>query len=94
MKAYIRIARTPLPTFIDTRVSICIILEDFAKKLRLKIEANDGTKVAPLGGESKIKIIGFISNTSIAVQNLRMSELLYIIGGTESVVILGIDWMD
>ncbi len=34
--------------------SVCIILEDLAKKLRLKIEANDETKVVPLEGESKM----------------------------------------
>ena len=94
MKAYIRIAETSLPIFIDTRVSVCIISEDLAKKLRLKIEANDEIKVAPLEGKSKIKIIGLIPNALIAVQNLCTLGPLYVMGGTESVVILETDWMD
>src|SRR6266498_1127960 len=94
LKAYIRIAGMPLPTLIDTEASVCVISEDLAKKLRLKIELNDGTKVTPLGGGSKVKIIGLISNASIAVQNLRTLGSLYVIGGTESVVILETDWMD
>jgi len=57
----------------------------------LKIEANDETKVAPLGGRSKIKVIGLIPNISIAIQNLRTLGLLYVMGGTELVVILGTD---
>ncbi len=73
---------------------ICVISEDLNKKFKLKIEVNDGIKVASLGGENKIKVIGLISNTFIAVQNLHTSELLYIIGETELVIILKTDWMD
>ncbi len=91
LKAYIRIAGTPLPTLIDIRASVCVISEDLAKKLRLRIEPNDGTKVASLGGGSKIKVIGLILNAPIAVQNLRTLGPLYVMGGTESVVILGTD---
>src|SRR6266498_3608405 len=94
LKAYIRIAGTPLPTLIDIGASICVISEDLVKKLRLRIEPNDGTKVVPLGGESKVKVIGLILNAPIAVQNLRTPGPLYVIGGTESVVILGTDWID
>jgi len=94
LKAYIRIAETSLPTLIDTGASVCIILEDFIKKLRLKIEANDRIKIAPLGGESKVKVISLIFNVPIAVQNLCILELLYVMRGTESVVILGTDWID
>ena len=94
LKAYIRIAGTPLSTLIDTEASVCVISEDLAKKLRLRIEPNDGTKVAPLGGGSKVKVIGLIPNAPIAVQNLHTPGPLYVMGGTESVVILGTDWMD
>src|SRR6266498_4500087 len=94
LKAYIKIAGTPLSTLIDTRALVYVISEDLAKKLRLRIEPNDGIKVAPLGGGSKVKVIGLIPNAPIAVQNLRISGLLYVIEGTESVVILGTDWID
>ncbi len=67
LKVYIRIAGTPLPILIDTGASVCVISKDLAKKLRLRIEPNDGTKVAPLGGGSKVKVIGLISNAPIAV---------------------------
>src|SRR6266498_3142815 len=94
LKAYIRIAGTLLPTLIDTGTSVCVISEDLAKKLRLRIKPNDRTKVAPLGGGSKIKVIGLIPNAPIAVQNLRTLGPLYVMGGTESVIILDTDWMD
>src|SRR6266540_291043 len=94
LKAYIRIAGIPLPTLIDIRASVCVISEDLTKKLRLKIEANNGIKVASLEGESKVKVIGFISNMPIAVQNLCTPGPLYVMGETESVVILRTDWMD
>ncbi len=83
-----------MPTLIDTGTSVCVISEDLAKKLRLRIKLNDGTKVAPLGGGSKVKVIGLIPNAPIAVQNLHTPGPLYVMGGTESVVILGTDWMD
>src|SRR6266498_2409386 len=94
LKAYIRIAGMSLPTLIDTGASVCVISEDLAKKLRLRIEPNNRTKVAPLGGGSKVKVISLIPNAPIAVQNFRTPGPLYVIGGTESVVILGTDWMD
>ncbi len=59
-----------LPILINIGASVCIILEDLAKKLKLKVEANDGTKVASLGRENKVKIISLISNALIIVQNL------------------------
>jgi len=91
LKAYIRIAETSLSTLIDIGVSVYVISEDLIKKLRLKIEANDGIKIASLGGRSKVRVIGFISNALIAMQNLCMLGLLYVIRDTESVVILGTD---
>ncbi len=83
-----------MPTLIDIGASVCVISEDLAKKLRLRIEPNDGTKIVSLRGGSKVKVIGLIPNVPIAVQNLCTSGPLYVMGGTESVVILGTDWMD
>jgi len=48
-------------------VSVYVILKNLAEKLRLKIEANDGTKVILLKEKSKVKVIGLIPNTLIAV---------------------------
>ncbi len=76
---------------IDIKTSVCIISEDFAKKLKLKIEANDRIKVASLRRESKVKVIDLIPNVPIAIQNLRMPGLLYVIEEMELVVILGTD---
>src|SRR6266540_4297409 len=94
LKAYIRIAGTSLLMLIDTGASVYVISKDLAKKLRLRIEPNNRTKVAPLGGGSKVKVIGLIPNALIAVQNFRTPGPLYVMGGTKSVVILGTDWMD
>ena len=91
MKAYIRIVGTFLPTLINIRALVCVISEDFVRKLRLKIEANDRIKVALLERESKIKIIGLIPNMLIAIQKLYTLGLLYVIRETESVIILETD---
>ena len=84
----------PLPTLIDIGASVCVISEDLAKKLRLRVEPNDGTKVASLEGGSKVKVIGLILNAPIAIQNLHTPGPLYVMEGIESVVILGTDWMN
>ncbi len=94
LKAYIRIAETHLSTLINIEVSVYIILKDFTKKFKLKIKANDRIKVALLKGKSKVKVIGLIPNAPITVQNPCTLELLYVIKGTESVVIFGINWID
>jgi len=94
LKTFIKIAEITLPILIDIKASVCIISEDFAKKLKLKIKANNGMKVALLREKSKVKVIDLIFNTSIAVQNLHIPRPLYVMGEIELVVILGIDWMD
>ena len=75
-------------------VSVCVISEDFIKKLRLKIETNNETKVALLERRSKVKVIDLILNILIAVQNLCTSGSLYVMRETESVIILKTDWID
>jgi len=60
----------------------------------LKIEANDGIKVVLLKRRSKVKVIGLISNISIAVQSLHTSRFLYVMKGIELMIILETDWMD
>ena len=94
MKTYIKIAGILLLTLIDTGTLIYVISEDLVKKLRLKIKVNDRIKVAPLEGGSKIRIIGFIPNVLIAIQNFYIPGLLYVMERTELVIILGTDWMD
>jgi len=81
-----------LSTLIDTRALIYVIFENLVRKFKLKIETNNGIKVVPLEGKSKIKVIDLIFNASIIIQNLYMLESLYVIGGTESVVIL--EWIN
>ncbi len=81
-----------LSTLIDTRAFIYVIFENLVRKFKLKIETNNGIKVVPLEGKSKIKVIDLIFNASIIIQNLYMLESLYVIGGTESVVIL--EWIN
>ncbi len=94
LKIYIKIAGTSLSILINIEASVYVISKDLIKKFKLKVEANDRIKVAPLGRESKVKIIGLISNVPIAIQNLCISRLLYVMGETESIVILKTDWID
>ncbi len=67
MKVYIKIAEILLLILIDTRVSVCIIFKDFARKYKLRIEINDETKVTLLRERNRIKVIGLISNVLIAI---------------------------
>ncbi len=67
MKAYIKVIKVSLLTLIDMKTSICIISKDLTYKLKLKIKLNDNTKVILLEENGKVKVIEFISNTSIAI---------------------------
>jgi len=67
LKAYIKIARISLPILINTGASVCIISKDLAKKLKLKVKANNKTKIVLLSEGSKFKVIGLIPNASITV---------------------------
>ena len=60
----------------------------------MKVKANDGTRVSPLGGNPKVKVIGLIWKAPLSVQHIRMPGTLYIVEGTETILILGIDWFD
>src|SRR6266540_1450643 len=60
LKAYIKLKGTPLPVLLDTGASVSAISKDLAQKLQLKVEANDGTRVSPLGGNPKVKVIGLV----------------------------------
>jgi len=55
LKVYIRIAGIFLPILINMGALVYVISEDLARKLKLKIEVNNRTKVALLKGENKIK---------------------------------------
>jgi len=60
----------------------------------LKIEANDGTKVSPLRRNPKVKVVGLVKEVSLSVQHIRIPDILYVVEGTETILILGIDWFD
>ena len=60
----------------------------------MKVEANDGTRVLPLGGNPKVKVVGLVKEVSLSVQHIRIPDILYVVEGTETILILGIDWFD
>ena len=94
MKAYIKLKDTPLPVLLDIGASVSAISKDLAQKLQLKVKANDGTRVLSLGGNSKVKVVGLIKEASLSVQHIRTSGTLYVVEGTETILILGTDWFD
>ena len=67
MKAYIKLKDTPLSVLLDTGVSVSAISKDLAQKLQLKVEANDDTKVSPLGKNPKVKVVGLVKEASLSV---------------------------
>jgi len=69
-------------------------LKDLVKKFRLKVKANDRTKIVLLKKKSKIKVIGLISNKLIAIQYLYILGSLYVIIKIELIVIFETDWIN
>ncbi len=94
LKAYIKLKGTPLPVLLDTGASVSAISKDLAQKLQLKVEANDGTRVSPLGGNSKVRVVGLVKEAPLSVQHIRTSGTLYVLEGTKTILILGTDWFD
>ena len=94
MKAYIKLKGTPLLVLLDTRASVSAISKDLAQKLQLKVEANDRTRVSPLEGNPKVKVVGLVKEALLSVQHIRTSGTLYIVEGIKTILILGTDWFD
>src|SRR6266540_4360115 len=94
LKAYIKLKGTPLPVLLDTGASVSAISKDLAQKLQLKVEANDEMRVSPLGGNPKVKVIGLVQEAPLSVQHIRTPGTLYVVEGTETILILGTDWFD
>ena len=94
MKAYIKLKGIPLLVLLDIGALVSVISKDLAQRLQLKIEANNDTKVLLLGGNPKFKVIGLVRETSLSVQHIRTSGILYVVEGTETILILGTDWFD
>ncbi len=67
LKAYIKLKGTPLPVLLDTGISVSAISKDLAQKLQLKVEANDGTRVSPLEGNPKVKVVGLVKEAPLSV---------------------------
>src|SRR6266498_1289828 len=94
LKVYIKLKGISLPVLLDIGVSVSAISKDLAQKLQLKVEANDGMRVSPLGENPKIKVIGLVREAPLSVQHIRMPGTLYVVEGTETILILGTDWFD
>ncbi len=60
----------------------------------MKVEANDRTRVSPLGGNPKVKVIGLVKETPLSIQHIRTPGTLYVVEGTKAILILGIDWFN
>ena len=67
LKVYIKLKSTPLPVLLDTGALVSAISKDLAQKLQLKIEANDETRVLPLGGNPKVKVVGLVKEAPLSV---------------------------
>src|SRR6266542_3335382 len=57
LKAYIKLKGTSLSVLLDIGASVSAISKNLAQKLQLKVKANDGTKVSPLGENPKVKVV-------------------------------------
>jgi len=79
---------------LDTGALVSAILKNLAQKFQLKVEANDGTRVSPLGGNPKVKVISLVREASLSVQHIRTPGTLYVIEGTKTILILETDWFN
>ena len=66
-KAYIKLKGIPLPVLLNTGILVLAIFKNLAQKLQLKVEANDGTRVSPLGENPKVKVVGLVKEASLSV---------------------------
>jgi len=57
----------------------------------LKVEANNGIRVSPLEGNPKVKVVGLVKEAPLSVQHIRTSGTLYVVEGTETILILRTD---
>src|SRR6266540_5970625 len=94
LKAYIKLKGTPLSVLLDIGASVSTISKDLTQKLQLKVKANNETRVSPLGGNPKVKVVDLVKETPLSVQYIRTSGTLYVVEGTETILILGTDWFD
>ncbi len=60
----------------------------------MKVEANDETRISPLEGNPKVKVIGLVKEALLSVQYIRTSGTLYVVEGIKTILILGTDWFD
>ena len=58
---------TPLLVLLDIEASVSAISKDLAQKLQLKVKANDGTRVSPLGKNSKVKVVGLVREAPLSI---------------------------
>src|SRR6266540_3653757 len=76
LKAYIKLKGIPLLVLLDIGALVSVISKDLAQRLQLKIEANDGTRVSPLEGNPKVKVIGLVREAPLSVQHIKTSGTL------------------
>ena len=94
LKAYIKLKGISLPVLLDTGASVSAISKNLAQKLQLKVEANDEIRISLLGGNPKVKVVGLVKEAPLLVQHIRTSGTLYVVEGTETILILETDWFD
>ena len=94
LKAYIKLKGIPLPVLLNTGILVLAIFKNLAQKLQLKVEANDGTRVSPLGENPKVKVVGLVKEVSLSIQHIKTSETLYVVEGAKTILILETDWFD
>ncbi len=58
------------------------------------MEANDGTRISPLGENPKVKVVGLVKEVPLSVQHIRIPGTLYVVEGIETILILETDWFD
>jgi len=51
----------------------------------LKVEANNGIRGSPLGGNPKLKVVGLVKEAPLSVQYIRILGILYVVEGTKTI---------
>ncbi len=67
LKAYIKLKGTLLSILLNIGASISAISKNLAQKFQLKVEANNGTRVSPLEGNPKVKIVGLVKEILLSI---------------------------
>ncbi len=93
VRAVVRVKGIPMKVIIDIRVNVSIMILSVIKKLQITMGMPDGSKIIAIN-QTKKNIINIVRDTSLSIQDTRVSVSLLVIDIPEDNLLLETDWID